>query len=107
MKEIDNLAFQGDVMFQRVDSLPDVKLEEDKSLVVAHSETGHNHVAEGGSATLLRQNEMVSYLVLKELSDIVHKREYYTHETLRLKPGVWKVGRQREWTPEGLRRVED
>lgn len=108
MKEIDNLAFQGDVMFMRVDALPNnVKLEEDKTLIVAHSETGHNHVVEGGASTLLRQDPMTSYLVVNGLADVVHKRSYDTHETLRLKPGVWRVGRQREHTPEGWRRVED
>ena len=40
-------------------------------------------------------------------ADVVHLRAHDTHETLRLLQGYWEVRRQREWTPEGWRRVED
>jgi hypothetical protein len=107
MKTVERMAAQGDVVFRRIEALPK-GLKKSKDMVVAHSETGHNHVIDGKVAQVLRgENPMVCYLQLTESADVVHHRPWDTHETLRLAPGTWEVRRQREWTPEGWRRVED
>jgi hypothetical protein len=36
-----------------------------------------------------------------------HLRPHDTHESIQFEPGIYHVRRQREYTPEGLRRVED
>lgn len=119
MKSIKNSAAQGDVIFRRVAKIPDGAVEQSKKggIIVAHSETGHHHIAEpaiDGAVTLFStQDPLVSYLrVSGEHTDIVHHRPYDTHETLRLLSDgagetIWEIGRQREYTPEGWRRVED
>lgn len=119
MKIINNMAAQGDVIIRRVSNLPaGVKEVEHKtSIVIAHSETGHNHVAVCDSPNGIRRFEMPgnalrSFLQIDDGNqiDIEHLRSFDTHETLRFlcKPGdVFEVRRQREWTPEGWRRVED
>lgn len=113
MKEIHNMCAQGDVIFRRIAAFPE-GVEEKKSeglIVVAHSETNHHHAIDPSEAKLfntLDRNPMVCYLAIDgEHADVVHHRPHDTHETVRLLKGLWEVRRQREFTPEGLRRVED
>lgn len=111
--EVKKMAFQGDVCFRRVKSLPKEVAEKEMrgDIVVAHSETGHHHSIPEGEAKLfekLDRDPFVCYLqIAGEYADVVHHRPTDTHETLRLLKGCWEIRRQREHTPEGLRRVED
>jgi hypothetical protein len=117
MKTVNERAAQGDVMFRRVPSVPKgaKKIKRKGPIVVAHSETGHNHVIEDSAVVQfdVPGNPLVCYLQLGDCDGgvaVVHQRSYDTHETLKLlgKPGdVWEVRRQREWTPEGWQRVAD
>ena len=36
-----------------------------------------------------------------------HHRSIDTHEALEIKPGIYEIRRQREYTPQGFRRVAD
>lgn len=111
------MAAQGDLLIRKIDVLPE-GLNKTKSengfYVVAHSETGHNHViADKPNVTLYEANDpMVSYLEVIEATDatetlIKHLREFDTHETINIPAGKYEIRRQREYTPEGWRRVED
>lgn len=117
MKTFENQAAQGDLLIRRIDKLPAnataVKSERGFH-VVAHSETGHNHViADRPNVTLYTTGDpMVSYLQVIEATDatetlLEHLRSYDTHETIKIPVGVFEIRRQREYTPEGWRRVED
>lgn len=113
MRIIENMCFQGDVCFRRVAALPADAVEQktEGRVVVAHSETGHDHAIGAGEAKLLeraQRNPLVCYLsIAGDHADVVHHRPDHTHETVRLLGGLWEVKRQREWTPEGLRQVQD
>jgi hypothetical protein len=107
-------AGQGDVLFIRRDSIPaaySVELKMPGPIVVAHSETGHNHEIETPEVRMferLERNPLVCYLSVEGYHcDIVHKRSFDTHGTIRISQGIWEVRRQRENTPQGWRRVED
>lgn len=110
-------GIQGDVMFERVsaDELPEglvkAKREVDGQLVVAHSETGHNHSFdpdECGVTVLEDPNDpLVAYMKVETPSDLTHKRSYDTHETVSFTEGFYRINRQREHTPEGFRRAQD
>lgn len=112
-----NCAAQGDIMLRRIVSLPpDAKpISANKGFfVVAHSETGHNHViAESANVKLYSTGDpLVSYLEVIDATDrmetlLEHLRSFDTHKTIAIPPGVFEVRRQREYTPEGWRRVED
>jgi hypothetical protein len=117
MKTFNLVAAQGDLMIVRINELPKeskpVKAEKG-FYIVAHSETGHNHViAERPNVTLYTtDNPMVSYLEVVEVGDkvdalIEHLRSFDTHETIKIPAGTYEIRRQREYTPEGWRRVED
>lgn len=127
MIEIHESAAQGDVLFTRVEELPDgVKLEtEGERAIVAHSETGHHHVAVASKVRFFStMDPSISYIEADADVDIdvVHERNHDTHQTLRLvaaaktkgkksdkpaKKSTWRVKRQREATPAGTRRVAD
>ena len=81
----------------------------DGALIVGHSETGHHHVVEHADAKLLEHvdSQLTAFLVAEgAYADLVHKRDFDTHPTLRLEgTGVRKVVRQREVTPENERSV--
>ncbi len=111
-KLVTRCAAQGDVMFIRVDAIPDGAKEEcgGGPVVVAHSETGHHHAIDRKKAKLYREanDPLIAYLLITAASaDVIHHRPYDTHATIRLPRGAWQVRRQREYTPEGWRRVED
>lgn len=114
MQEIKKLGFQGDVCFRRIRKLPDGLQElprEDGAIIVAHSETGHHHAIHDGETRLLAaldRDPLVCYLAIDgAYADVVHHRSFDTHATVRLPRGVYEVRRQREFVPEGWRRVED
>lgn len=112
-----NCAAQGDLMLRRIDKLPaGVKLlsAEKGVFIVAHSETGHNHVIDATPNVKWygADDSMVSYLEVIEATDATetllrHLRGHDTHKTLVIPSGVFEVRRQREYTPTGWRRVED
>lgn len=111
-----NQGIQGDVMFTRVEELPADLIEakaENGFLVVAHSETGHNHavaVAVAERPVKLYEdpkNPLLAFLVVNGTADLEHQRTYDKHETVKFDEGVYRINRQREHTPEGLRRVAD
>lgn len=110
---VSKLAAQGDVLFRRIKKLPEGLVEQPRNgeLVVAHSETGHHHSIHDPAVKLfekLERDPMICYLAIEgERAEVVHHRPFDTHATLALAGGFWEVRRQREWTPEGLRRVED
>lgn len=104
-------GIQGDVALTRVDELPgDAKKADivNGGYVVAHSETGHNHVVDDDCAVLYEtEDPLVAYLAVGDTADLEHIRSYDTHETVQFDKGIYRINRQREHTPQGLRRVAD
>jgi gentisate 1,2-dioxygenase len=115
-KEI-NCARQGDVMFVRVKSLPKNTKQitpEQGHFVLAHSETGHNHVMEAKPNVKVfgTDNPMISYLQIVEAQEetenfIEHLRSFDTHQPIAFSEGIYRVINQRESAPEGWRRAAD
>lgn len=114
VKTFKNVAAQGDVMFIRVDVLPEglipVKAE-NGYIIVTHSETSHHHVIADRPGVEMFQDAMDlfrSWLVIKDIpAEIEHLRSFDTHETIRFEPGIYEVRRQQEYSPEGWRRAAD
>lgn len=114
MKTFKNCAAQGDLLIRRIDDIPanakPTKAEKGH-FVVAHSETGHNHVIaeRPGVQYFTTEDPMIAYLkVIDEVETrLEHQRSFDTHETLYIPTGTFEIRRQREYTPQGWRRVED
>lgn len=114
MIEVARIAAQGDVLFRRIGALPEgtVEVPRQGRLVVAHSETGHHHAIDDLGVRLYEQRRpdpLICYLSVEgDFADVVHHRPHDTHQTLRLRPGIWEVRRQREWVePEITTLVRD
>lgn len=96
---------QGDVMLLKVADLPRgaQKQEPKERIVLAWGEvTGHAHAVPTAHAALYKhQND--TYLSVLQATGLTHEE----HTRIDLTPGVYKVVLQREYTPEGVRQVED
>jgi hypothetical protein len=93
---------QGDLLFVRVETLPEGDLVVRPSLVIVAGEaTGHAHRLTAG--TVLEAPDGALYLDLTAPTRVVHEE----HDALTLDPGVWVVVRQREYAPDAIRRVTD
>jgi hypothetical protein len=116
MKTFTKIAAQGDMMIMKIEELP-AGLEayevEGAHYVIAHSETGHNHVMEKqGVKAFKRKNTSEAnlfelFLTVDSDSEIKHLRSYDTHETIKVPKGNYIIKRQREYTPQGFRRAQD
>lgn len=116
MKKFSKYAAQGDFLIIKVGEFPS-DLEnfeaEGMNYIIAHSETGHNHVMERTSVKAYKPKGVSAedlyslYLEVQKPTKIEHMRSFDTHETLLVEPGKYLVRRQREYTPEGYRRAAD
>lgn len=118
MKTFTKMAAQGDFIIMKVAELPKGLTDFEKEgnqYVVAHSETGHNHVMDAQTVKAYRYADTQAsdrdvfelFLEVEAPTTIEHLRSYDTHEALKVEPGVYKIKRQREYTPEGFRRAAD
>jgi hypothetical protein len=117
MKILDQQR-QGEVLFIQVENFTDednqyesVKAEKGQ-LIVAHSETGHHHVIDvkrSKEAELLisKTNQFIGRLVVSNDVEVKHLRSFDTHKTLNLPKGKYVLRYRKEYTPEGLRKVQD
>ncbi len=120
--EQGKFAAQGDFVIFRINKIPDnLKVEKmqprDGVYVVAHSETGHDHVmvaerditevvdayqAYDGTKKLYRM-----FFNVESPVEIKHLRSYDTHAPLVADKGLYEARSQREYTPQGLRKAQD
>lgn len=115
MKILDQQR-QGEILFIRVEDFTDQDGDyesvkpENGNLIVAHSETGHHHVIERSKeADLLisKTNQFIGRLIVSNDVEVKHLRSFDTHKTLNLPKGKYVLRYRKEYTPEGLRKVQD
>ena len=94
----------GDVMIQQIASLPE-PAEPLPHLILAHGElTSHSHrIAPSSGAKLYRVPQGLILDVRSEDVGVVHEE----HGRIPLPQGVYRVWRQREYSPEEIRIVRD
>jgi hypothetical protein len=112
MKTFNNICAQGDILIRKVSALPDNVQRVDPEngvVIVTHSETNHHHVMDASCVEMYRLPDSIMdcLLVVNEPTTLEHLRNFDTHEPILFQPGTYHVRRQREYTPEGFRRVED
>lgn len=118
MKTFTKMAAQGDFIIRRIDAIPadTVPLEKTKDgqFIVAHSETGHNHVMVAERVKGFKESKITNdndlyrlFFAVEAPTEIQHLRSFDTHETLLVPPGNYEVRRQREYVAEGFRRAAD
>lgn len=107
-----NYCAQGDIYIKRIDALPKEAIEvkpEGGRVIVTHSETGHHHVMDAAAVKMYRLPDSIMdcLLVVESPTALEHLRQHDTHKPIKFERGTYHVRRQREYTPEGFRRVED
>lgn len=112
--KIENCAAQGDLYISRIESLPGgltpAKIKGGTHYIVAHSETGHHHVVDAEGCTYYETDDpLTAYLAVIDATEVTlkHLRAWDTHAPITIGPGIYRIRRQREYTPQGWRRVAD
>lgn len=106
--KIGHMFRQGDVLITRVKSMPE-KLRpvdnENNRVVLAHGEvTGHTHSIASTDAVQYVDDSGATFL---EVTAAMAALEHQEHSTISLDQGTYKITRQREYSPEAIRRVAD
>ena len=112
MKRFKLTGAQGDLLLIKTDKVPKglkelSQLDSQGNYIVAHSETGHHHTVSAKAVKVWIATQMLMYMEVKKAVELKHHRAFDRHDTLIVPPGMWEIRRQREYTPEGWRRVED
>jgi len=93
----------GDVLLADIPDVPAGARVRD-GLVLAYGEaTGHSHRVEPREAAQLYELENILYLRVAKDATLLHEE----HGPIALKPGSYRVWRQREYTPREIRVVVD
>ena len=94
----------GDLLVATHEKIPD-QARQLKHLVLAEGElTGHSHRIAETDAAVLYQDWHGMYLhVTAEYATLVHQE----HGPIQLPRGIYRVWRQREYTPQGIRTIRD
>lgn len=94
----------GDLLVESVDSVPS-EARPLQHLVLAEGElTGHSHrIAERGAARLFQSGNSLYLSVIAKTATLIHQE----HGPIALSTGVYRVWRQREYSPREIRFVRD
>lgn len=98
---------QGDVYLLRIAKKPAgltaVTPEEGRLILAKGEATGHHHSVPWNAGTLEISEGGLMYLTIDELTAVTHQE----HGAIELEPGIYRVVRQREYSPEAIRAVAD
>ena len=98
---------QGDILIIPITKAPKkltpVTPEHGRLILARGEATGHHHSVDARCATLNLDEGGVMFLDVEELTEVRHQE----HDPIALEPGQYKVVRQREYTPEAIRNVQD
>ena len=93
---------QGDLLIQKVKSIPRFASKKDSRVLAEGEATGHLHELDSGDVYEL--NGVLYFKVAEEKAAVLNHPE---HKAVTFEPGVYKVVRQREYEPRGWRNVSD
>lgn len=107
-----NQAAQGDLLFTRVDKVPDGAkraIPVDGRYIIGHSESNHHHTMLADDVVFYYVDDpMIAYVEVLEPTPIIHEKTGPdAHPGIMFEVGIFEVCRQEEETPEGFRRVAD
>jgi hypothetical protein len=94
----------GDVLVSAISDVPE-GAEKQTYLVLAEGEmTGHSHrIAEPGAAEMYQFGQETYLRVVAPVATLVHQE----HGPIALSAGVYRVWRQREYSPREIRIIRD
>ncbi|MFW9972561.1 MAG: hypothetical protein ACFFDF_20410 [Candidatus Odinarchaeota archaeon] len=89
---------QGDILFRKVEDLPNQLKEKTDNIIAEGEETGHAHALVNGTLFELLNSETL-YIKSEQKTRIIHEE----HLPIKLESGNYQVIRQREYLGPGLR----
>jgi len=93
---------QGDILMIKAEEYKGDKL--DSTIIQEGEATGHAHrIADPATAELFGVRGVAEFIVVNTAADIVHE----DHNTITLDEGIYRIVRQREYSPRENRRVLD
>lgn len=94
----------GDVLIAAADSIPHQAVRRPGAVLAEGELTGHSHRVEpAGSAELWQHGETLFLNVTSQVARVVHQE----HAPIILSQGLYRVWRQREYTPKSIQVVRD
>lgn len=94
----------GDVLIAAADAVPVGAMKRPGCVLAEGEITGHCHrIAEAGAAELFAADNELYLAVHAEQATVVHEE----HAPIRLPRGVYRVWRQREYSPAEIRTIRD
>lgn len=111
MKKQQFTIRQGDVLVERIDSIPanlqPVEREQGK-IVLAHGEvTGHSHAIDAGKDSRLLADPKTPDVTYLEIAEALTQLEHQEHGAVSIPQGLYRVTRQREYSPIAIQNVAD
>jgi len=101
-KKSDVIYRQGDVCIRKVAKLPDGLKKKDS--ILAYGEvSGHKHRLTGSAHQVFVNPKQEQFIQVSEKTELVHEE----HGTIELEEGSYAVILQEEYTPQGMKRVQD
>lgn len=99
----NKVADQGELRITRLTEPPknigNPETPVNGKVIVGHSETGHYHVIDREHGELTRVSELLAYLNIKVATELTHMRQYDTHQSIALQPGMYEIRVGREFDP--------
>lgn len=90
----------GEITLKPVTEIGDGTTKEMTSFVVGHSETGHHHVLESTKPFRVTTGaDGKLHLTLDTEAQLVHKKDFDSHNTLTVAPGTYEVIEKTEYNP--------
>lgn len=107
VRKIPGQYRQGDILIERVGHLPTAEQKQNRGepIILAHGEvTGHHHKLDTDKADWWKDpSSQVQHIRPAGRAAIVHQE----HGPIPVKSRLYKITRQREYTPEAIRNVTD
>lgn len=94
----------GDVILRRLSDDEKIQGEKQKHLTLAEGEvTGHSHRISKGKGELFKFNDKMFLKIQSKIACLTHEE----HKKIELPAGDYEVIIQREYTPDGWKKVTD
>lgn len=107
MRTFEKNSAQGEISVAKVKKIPDGLKRVDPvndRVIVGHSETGHHHTVPSNcvdvyEASTAPAGMRVLYAIVNAPTSLEHERDFDTHESLALQPGMYEIRIGREYDP--------
>ena len=95
---------QGDVLIAQIDTIPFGASKRSNTVLAEGEITGHQHqVEDPATAEVWGLDGELFLKVIGKSATLIHEE----HKAIKLVQGLYRVWRQREYTPQALRTVAD